>query len=524
MFFVKENLRKGKLVKNILTKTALLSSLTLISRVLGLARDASIAIFFGTSVQSDAFFIAFRPFDLTRKLFSEGILNISFIPVFTKTLITDGKSKAAALFFSFFCLLSFLSVFIMLFGIFFTPIIIKLIAPGFTQLSYQSQLTSILLKIMLPYLWLILISSICMGVLNSFNNFNIPGSAPVIFNIVVILFTIIIANYFNTPVIGLAFGITIGGVAQLAVQIPSIIRLGIIKKSFFAIFHPKLITILITLIPAMIGAASYQINIMVASFFASKLDTGSASFLYYADRLVQFPLALFAVASAMVLLPELSKQAAKNQMDEIAHLFSNAVQLVFFVTIPAMAGLMALDEQIVSLLFGYGAFNQSSVYLTSDCLFFLSFGLWAFTGARLFATLYYALSNVRVPFYSGLFSICLNFILCLLLIDHLGLKGLVLSVSLSGISGFIILLLNIPGIVNINKFKITVSACRSLFLSAIMYILVQQTANLLPMLNLNKFMYGTGIILCICFGILFYFIMSYLISSPELKILKKGLQ
>ena len=203
---------------------------------------------------------------------------------------------------------------------------------------------------------------------------------------------------------------------------------------------------------------------------------------------------------------------------------SNAVKLVFFITIPAMAGLMALDEHIVSLLFGYGEFNQSSVHLTSDCLFYLSFGLWAFTGARLFATLYYALSNIKVPFYSGLFSICLNLILCLLLIDHLGLKGLVLSVSLSGISGFIILLLNIPGIVNIDKFKITVSACRSLFLSAIMYVLVQQAADLLLIHKINKLMYGTGIILCIFFGILFYFIMNYLISSPELKILKKGIQ
>jgi len=284
-----------------LKKTALLSSLTLMSRVLGLVRDAFIAIFFGVSVQSDAFFIAFRPFDLTRKLFSEGIFNISFIPVFTKTLINDRKSKAGSLFFSFFCLLSFSGALIMLFGIFFAPVIIKIIAPGFIEFSYQSQLTIILFKIMLPYFWLILMSSICMGVLNSFGNFGIPGTAPVVFNLVVILFAITIANYFNTPVIGLAFGVTIGGVLQLALQIPFIFRLGIIKKSFFSMFHPKVIKILKIMIPSMIGAASYQINIMIASFFASKLSTGNASFLYYADRLVQFPLALFAVASAMVL-------------------------------------------------------------------------------------------------------------------------------------------------------------------------------------------------------------------------------
>ncbi|MCP4671909.1 MAG: murein biosynthesis integral membrane protein MurJ, partial [Desulfobacula sp.] len=359
-------------------KTALVSSLTLMSRVFGLIRDVLIALLFGVSSQSDAFFIAFRPFDLMRKMFSEGILNISFIPVFSNILVKDGKSNAASLLFSMFCFLTFAGTLMMLLGIIFAPFILKIIAPGFVAASYKSQLAILLFKIMLPYLWLILMSSLCMGVLNTFGNFAIPGFAPVVFNLVVILFTLMITNFFNTPVVGLALGVTIGGVLQLAIQIPFIIRLGILKASCFAGFnfgfHPKLIKILTIMIPSMIGAASYQINIMVASFFASKLDTGSISSLYYADRLVQFPLALFAVSTAMVLLPELSKKTAAGQIHEIAHLFSNAVRLVFFVTIPAMAGLMALDEQIVSLLFNHGAFSDSAVQYTSSCLFFLCMG------------------------------------------------------------------------------------------------------------------------------------------------------
>jgi putative peptidoglycan lipid II flippase len=506
-----------------LKTTALISSLTLISRVLGLIRDALIALSFGVSSQSDSFFIAFRPFDLVRKLFSEGILNISFIPIFSKVLVNEGKIKAASLFFSFFSFLTIAATLFMLLSVFFAPVIIKIIAPGFIEFSYQSQLTIILFKIMLPYLWLILISSLCMGVLNSFGNFAIPGFAPVIFNLVVILFTIIITDFFKIPVMGLALGVTMGGVIQLAIQIPYIVDLGMLKTSLFLFFHPHVIKIIKIMIPSMIGAASYQINIMAASFFASKLDEGSVSFLYYADRLVQFPLALFAVSTAMVLLPQLSQKAAAGLTDEIADLFSNAVKLVFFITIPAMAGLMALDEQIVSLLFGHGAFNESAINQTSDCLFFLSLGLWAFTGGRLFVTLYYSLSNIKIPFYSGLLTIGLNLIFCFILMESLGLKGLVLSVSLSAVIGFTVLLVNIPGVVKINKFEIIVSACRSLFLSAIMFFIVQQAAGFIPLPGDSILWFGTGVVVCILVGILFYFIVNYLLSSPEIKILKKGM-
>ncbi len=512
----------------ILKKTALISILTFSSRVLGVIRDALIAMCFGTSSQSDAFFIAFRPFDLVRKLSSEGILSISFVPVFSKTLKKEGQSKAVAMIFSFFCFLSLAGILIILAGIFFAPLIIKLIAPGFVVVSYKYSLTIVLLKIMLPYFWLILITALCMGVLNSLGNFGVPAVAPVVFNLVVILFTVFISNYFETPVIGLALGVTVGGIFQLVIQIPVMIRLGMLKISLFQFsqishfFHKGVLKVIKIMIPCMIGAASYQINIMVASFFASQLDVGSVSFIYYADRLVQFPLALFAVSVATVFLPELSRKAVLGQMDEIANLFSNGVKLVLFITIPAMAGLMALDEKIVALLFGYGAFSDPAIQQTADCLFFLSLGLWAFTGIRLFATLHYALSSVKIPFYAGIITIGLNLILCSLLIDSLGLKGLVLSVSISGMTGFVFLFINIPGAVNIDKSEIIVSACRSLFLSVIMFFLVNQATGFILTAGCNKFLFGIGVMGCICLGMIFYFGMNFLISSPELKMLKKG--
>lgn len=514
----------------ILKKSALISILTFNSRVLGLARDVLIAIYFGTSSQSDAFFIAFKPFDIARKMFSEGILSISFVPVFSRTLKKDGKSEAAAMVFSFFCFVSLTGIFIVLAGIFFAPVIIKFVAPGFAGNSYKYGLTIILFKIMLPYFLLIALTAICIGVLNSFDNFGVPALAPVVFNLVVISFTIFISNHFTPPVIGLAAGVALGGILQLAVQVPFMIRLGMFKMPLlqffrlFYFFHPKVMKVLKRVIPSMIGAASFQINIMVASFFASNLYQGNVSFLYYAERLVQFPLALFAIPVTVVLLPELSKKAVFQQLDEIAALFSKGIKLVFFITIPAMAGLMALDDKIVELLFGYGAFNDLSVQQTADSLFFLVLGLWAFAGIRMFVTLYYSLSSIKIPFYSGIIAIVLNLVFCSLFINSLGLKGLVISVSLSAVIGFVFLFINIPVAVNIDKYTIIVSACRSLFLSAIMFFVVQQTAAFIFKESCNKVWFGICVLGCISLGAIFYFMVSFFISSPELKMLQKAMK
>ncbi len=511
-------------MSRILKKTALISVLTFGSRILGVVRDSLIAVCFGASSQSDAFFVAFRPFDLARKLFSEGILSISFIPVFSETFEKEGQSKAVEMVFSFFFFFSVIGILIVLMGVLFAPFVLKIIAPGFIDQSYQYGLTMILMKIMLPYVFFILITALCMGVLNSFGNFGIPAVAPLIFNLVVIVFTLFISRYFSVPVIGLAVGVTVGGILQLAVQIPSMIRFGMLKISFFRFYHSSVLKVAKIMIPSMIGAASYQINIMVASFFTSGLDEGSVSFVYYADRLVQFPLALFAVSVATVLLPEISKKAVLGQLDEVGALFSRGVRLVFFITIPAMAGLMALSGPIVKILFGYGAFDALAVQKTADCLFYLAMGLWAFTGQRLFVTLYYSLMHIAVPFYSGVITIGLNLVLCPVLMSFMGLKGLILSVSLSAIAGFIFLFINIPGMMDIRKKEIIVSACRSFFVSAIMLLLVGQAADfVLPLLS-SKLGFAIGVTGCIIIGMIFYLGVNQILSTPELELIKRGMK
>ncbi len=517
-------------MKKIFKNTVVVSTLTFGSRILGLVRDSLIAMYFGTSFQTDAFFIAFRPFELMRKLFAEGILGLSFVPIFSETLEKDGHSKALSIVFSMFCILCTAGIVIVLAGIFLAPLIIRLIAPGFEHIPYKAGLTIVLFKLMLPYFWLILMTAICMGVLNSFDNFAVPALAPVMFNLAVITAAIIVPRYFKVPVIGLAMGVTLGGVLQLVIHIPLMVHFRMLPGSFSQFFNnimparSKVMRILKTMFPCMIGAASYQINITAASFFASRLEEGSVSFIYYAERLVQFPLALFTVSVATVFLPDLSRKAAMGRMDEIGQLFSNGARLVFFVTIPAMAGLMALDTQVITLLFGRGVFDPESVRRTAACLFFLVTGLWAFTGVRLFVTLYYALSQIKIPFYSGMISIGLNLVLCSVLIEPFGLKGLVISVCLSSVAGFAVLFMNIPGIVKLNKRKIVVSACRSLFLSGIMFVLVRFAGSYMAgLVKPHTGWYAACTAGLICFGVVFYFTANLIISSPELAILKQGI-
>lgn len=513
----------------LLKDTALISLLTLVSRILGLIRDASIAFVFGTSGRTDAFFIAFRPFDLVRKLFSEGVLSTSFIPVFSKRLDTKGREDALAMVFSFFCFLSAAGVIFILLGFIFAPVIVGMIAPGFDDQPVSANLTVALFRIMLPYVWCILLVALCMGVLNTLGNFSTPAWAPVLFNLIIIVSALVVCNRMGVGIKGLAAGVAIGGMVQLTIQIPMMVRCGMVgfkpvgsfSLFFQRIHHPGMVDVLKRMGPCMVGAAAYQINIMIASFFASGLSEGSVSYLYYADRLVQFPIALFAVSVATVFLPELSRKARLGGENEISLIFTNGAKLVFFISFPAMFGLMALDYEITRLLFGQGRFQETAIAQTSDCLFYLVTGLWAFTGSRIFVTLYFALSQFRLPFFSGIISMGMNVSLCFLLGQILGFKGLVFSVVLSSAIGFTILFLYIPGNARIDKRDLFVSACRSLFISVIMAFLVEKL-SIIWVETAGKIANGTQVAVVVLFGITTYLGLHLIFKTPESKLLKKG--
>jgi len=504
---------------SVFRKAVSVSSITLVSRILGMVRDAMIAFVFGASLVSDVFFIAFRPFDLARKMMADGILSISFIPVFSGYLAREGKGQAVSMFLSACFMVSLFSAALVAIGIYFAPLIINFLAPGYAEGSYAHTLAALLLKIMLPYMLVILMVALSMGVLNCLGNFHIPAATPIVLNLIIISGAWFLADRFTPPVMVLAFGVTLGGMVQLALQIPWLKKAGMLDLRRFVFLHPGVVRSAKTLVPSMVGAASFQINVLVAGLLASTLVPGSVSFLYYAERLVQFPLALFAASAATVLLPIFSGRAAVRDMEGIRPAFETGVRLVFFLTIPAMAGIMALNRPIVSLLFGRGAFDAVAVAQTGDCLFYLVAGLWAMAGTRLFVTLHFALSNVRLPFLAGLVTIGTNLVLSVILAQAMGVAGLALSVALSSVAGFLFLVLCSPAGVGLGP--LIVCACRALFISGIMAVLVRWIWSFWG--SGTVLIRGAGLMATIAVGVLFFFSGAQLLANQEMDMIKKVL-
>jgi len=509
MFFVKEKVmvsdEKHKFFK-IFSSVFTIGSATLVSRILGFSRDAIVAMLLGAGLYSDAFFMAFRIPNLLRKFFSDGVLSLSFIPEFTKCHILDGKEGAFDMARSFFCIISFVGALLVVCGMLFTPGVVSSIAPGFIAHPQKFDLTVVLTRIMMPYVGTILLMGVCMGILNALGHFAAPAVAPIVFNLVVIFFALVLSPLFSLPAVALAWGVTLGGVLQLLLQWPFIHAQGFRFLKGFSLMSPGAIRVVRTMLPAMVGVAGYQINVLLVTFMASRLGDGSISYLYYADRLVQFPLALFTVSVSTVIFPRLASSVAGNRQEDAATLFSRGLQVVFFITLPAMAGLMVLRRPIVALLFFQGAFQMTAVLETSAVLFFLSMGLWAFSGTRLFGSLFYAFSDIKTPFLAGMCAMGINTVLGWELMKTMGYRGLALSLSLSGAVNLLILLWKANSYLSASvRQKMVLSCLKALVFSGIMYGVVGWVAvRVCPRLDAGKLSLLLGVAVSIFSGVLVY--------------------
>jgi len=320
---------------------------TLLSRILGFIRDAVIAWYFGAGMSSDAFIAAFRIPNLLRRLFAEGTLSSAFIPVFTRYLVRRGQDEALHMARSAFRLLAVLLILVSIGGILLSPWIVKLLAPGFA--AQKQALTVTLTRLMFPYIFFIGLVALCMGVLNVLGHFAAPALAPALLNVAIIGSVLAICPSLHTPAVGLALGVILGGVLQLFLQLPVLWRKGVRFWDKAPWFHPGLKQVGTLMPPVILGGAVYQINIVAGTIMGSLLTQGSVSYLYYADRLVQFPLGVFAIAAATAVLPSLSRQAAAEDHAAFKGTFSQALKLVFFISMPAMMGLIVLREPIVAL-------------------------------------------------------------------------------------------------------------------------------------------------------------------------------
>ena len=503
-------------------------AVTLLSRVLGFIRDAVIAWFLGAGFSSDAFIAAFRIPNLLRRLFAEGTLSSAFVPVFTETIVNQGQSEAFKLALSAFRLLAAFLIVITICGVLFAPWIVRIIAPGFA--AEKLLLTVTLTRIMFPYIFFIGLVALCMGILNVLGHFAAPAFAPVLLNLSIIGAVVLVSPFLTVPVVGLALGVLIGGILQFAIQLPVMARKGFRFREKAQLLHPGLKHVGTLIFPVVLGGAVYQINVVVGTLLGSLLAEGSVTYLYFADRLVQFPLGVFAIAAATAVLPSLSRQAAAKEVDALRETFGHALRLVFFITIPAMIGLIILREPIVALLFQRGEFDAQATRLTAEALLYYSLGLWAFSAMRIVAATFFALQDTRTPVQMAIISIITNIILGVVLMKPLAHSGLALAAALASI-------LNLGLLVRALRVKlgalgwrsIVWSFCRTLLCSCGMgltvwvmagFLLAGQSGTLIGLLG--------GVAGSITIGLVIYGALSFAVKSPELnRVLieaRKGIQ
>jgi putative peptidoglycan lipid II flippase len=404
---------------------------TMVSRVFGLLRDTVIAALFGANWMTDAFWVAFRIPNMLRRLLGEGSLTVSFIPVFTEYLEKKSKEEALDLAYNAFTALSIILAIISVLGILISPVIVGLIAPGFISETRQFNLAVFLNRLMFPYIFFISLVAFCMGILNSFRHFTIPALSPVMLNIAMITAAFTLRDYFTEPITALAIGVLIGGILQLALQWPFLLKFGVKLKFRFNLKHPGVKQIGLLMIPAVLGAGVSTINVFVGTILASLLPGGSVTYLFYADRIMELPLGIFAIAIGTASLPSFSKHVAAGHMDELKSGIAFSLQLMLFLTIPAMVALMALHLPIISVLFQRGAFEIQDAVYTGQALFCYALGLWAFSVLRVFIASFYSLQDSKWPMKAAMIAVIINVLACLILMQPLKHNGIALASSIA---------------------------------------------------------------------------------------------
>jgi putative peptidoglycan lipid II flippase len=420
--------------------TGVVSSATFLSRILGLVREQVFAYLFGAGFATDAFIAAFRIPNLLRDLFAEGALSSAFIPVFTDHLTNQGKEKAWELANLVLNLLLMTLCVVVILGIVFSPYIVQLIAPGFGDEAGKQELTTRLSRIMFPFLLLVALAALVMGILNTFRRFGVPALAPTMFNLGMIAGGIFLSPYFDPPIIGMALGVLLGGFGQLAIQLPVLRKMGFKYRFRISFRHPGVKRILLLMAPATLGLASTQVNIFVNTLIASLLPQGSVSYLNYSFRLMQFPIGVFGVAVATVTFPIISAYAAKKEMGEVLSTFTSSLKLVFFLAIPSAVFLAVASKPVISVLFQHGRFTFLDTVATSQALMFYCIGLFAYSSVRLTASTFYSMGDTKTPAKTSAVAVGVNIVLNLILMGPMGFKGLALAASVASMTNLFLLL------------------------------------------------------------------------------------
>jgi len=422
------------------------------SRITGLLRESIMARLFGAGLIYDAFMLGFRIPNLTRDLFAEGALSSAFVPTFTEYLTTRSKQEAARLANLVGTALIVIVGGLCALGVIFAPALVHLFAPGYSAVPGKFELAVRMTRIMFPFLLLVALAAQAMGVLNASNRFGVPAMASTFFNIGSITFGIVLGIWFGptlhiSRIEGMAIGVVLGGALQLCWQLPSLHRLGYRFRPVLDWSDSGMIRILRLMVPAILGNAAVQINVLVNTNFASSIFDprrgfdGPVSWLSYAFRFMQLPLGLFGVAMASATLPSISRSAAQGNMDEFRKTLSHSLGMVFLLTLPSSVGLVVLGRSIIGAIYEGGKFQPYDTQQTALALSCYAIGLTGYAALKVLTPAFYALGDARTPMLISLGSIAVNFAMATTMtrIAGLGHAGLALSTSAVALFGFVLL-------------------------------------------------------------------------------------
>jgi len=437
---------------NLLKTLATISGMTMLSRITGMLRDMLIAHAFGATAYSDAYNIAFRIPNLLRRIFAEGAFSQAFVPILTEYHDKKGVAATKSLVDSVGTLLTWSLVLTSIVGILASPLLVYALASGFVRDSEKFNVTVVMTRIMFPYITLISLVALAGGIMNTWREFKVPAFTPVLFNLASIFGSVVLVRYFQQPIYALAVAVVIGGILQLGIQIPYLIRIGMLPRISLqpikSLQDPGVKRVLRNMAPAIFAVSASQFSILINTNIASHLVTGSVSWLSYADRLMEFPTALLGVALGTILLPSLSRADALGDHEEYSSLLDWGLRLTFLLALPAAVGLATLSVPITAVLFHNGLFDATAVIQTSHALVAYGIGLIGLILVKILAPGFYAKQNIKTPVKIAVGVMVAVQIMNLIFIPVLAHVGLALSVGLGACfnAGFLFVLLRRHGI------------------------------------------------------------------------------
>jgi len=416
---------------------------TLISRIAGLGRESVFAYLFGAGFATDAYQVAFRIPNLLRDLFAESALSAAFVPTFIDNLTHKERKEvwkfASNMFNTMLIVIGSLTIL----GIIFAPSIVKVIAYGFANTAGKQELTIALTRVMFPFFLFVALAAWSMAILNAFGNFFVPALAPALFNVFSIVVPVVAYRYFVThgqpPIMGMAYGVTIGAIFQLLVQIPLLVKKGFQYHFYLNLKDKQLQRVFLLWLPAILGFGSYQINFAVNTFLVTFLAERSITYLNYAYRVMHLPAGLFGVAIGSVAIAEFSTKVSVDTTESLKERLQHALKLVSLLTIPIATLFLVLSVPICRVIYERGRFLSTDTIFTAQALMLYAPGIFASAGVRSVSACFYALKDTRTPAYIGLSTVVLSIIMNLLLMHRIGFRSFPLATSTMAFVNFAVL-------------------------------------------------------------------------------------